>query len=106
MADGETFAWTGEYELNMNNRRTLSVALNVFEHFAPKLPEAYRDTPYVLLGQHRAVAAAQRAPAGAQTEVRRGRHDGPVDRHGARGPGRAAEGGRHAHSSTTARRGS
>ena len=50
IADGETFAWTGEYELNMNNRKTLSVALNVFEHFAPKLPESYRDTPYVLLG--------------------------------------------------------
>ena len=50
VADGDTFAWTGEYELNMNNRRTLSVALNVFEHFAPRLPEAYRDTPYVLLG--------------------------------------------------------
>jgi sugar/nucleoside kinase (ribokinase family) len=50
IADGETFAWTGEYELNMNNRKTLSVALNVFETFAPKLPESYRDTPYVLLG--------------------------------------------------------
>ena len=50
VADGDTFAWTGEYELNMNNRRTLSVALNVFEHFAPKLPESYRGTPYVLLG--------------------------------------------------------
>jgi sugar/nucleoside kinase (ribokinase family) len=50
IAEGETFAWSGEYELNMNNRRTLSVALNVFEHFAPKLPESYRDAPYVLLG--------------------------------------------------------
>jgi sugar/nucleoside kinase (ribokinase family) len=34
----------------MNNRRTLSVALNVFENFQPKLPESYRETPYVLLG--------------------------------------------------------
>jgi sugar/nucleoside kinase (ribokinase family) len=50
LADGQTFAWTGEYELNMNNRKTLSVALNVFEHFNPQLPESYRDTPYVLLG--------------------------------------------------------
>ena len=47
---GKTFHWSGEYELNMNNRRTLSVALNVFEKFEPKLPESYRDTPYVLLG--------------------------------------------------------
>lgn len=50
IAAGQTFCWSGEYELNMNNRRTLSVALNVFETFAPKLPEAYRETPYVLLG--------------------------------------------------------
>jgi sugar/nucleoside kinase (ribokinase family) len=50
VATGRTFAWSGEYELNMNNRRTLSVALNVFENFQPKLPENYRATPYVLLG--------------------------------------------------------
>ncbi len=50
VAAGQTFCWSGEYELNMNNRRTLSVALNVFETFQPKLPETYRETPYVLLG--------------------------------------------------------
>jgi sugar/nucleoside kinase (ribokinase family) len=50
VAAGQTFCWSGEYELNMNNRRTLSVALNVFEKFQPKLPENYRETPYVLLG--------------------------------------------------------
>jgi sugar/nucleoside kinase (ribokinase family) len=50
VAVGKTFCWSGEYELNMNNRKTLSVALNVFEKFQPKLPELYRETPYVLLG--------------------------------------------------------
>ena len=50
VATGKTFCWSGEYEQNMNNRRTLSVELNVFETFAPKLPEIYRTTPYVLLG--------------------------------------------------------
>jgi sugar/nucleoside kinase (ribokinase family) len=50
VAAGKTFCWSGEYEVNMNNRRTLSVALNVFEKFSPKLPESYRETPYVLLG--------------------------------------------------------
>ncbi len=50
VAPGQTFTWSGEYEVNMNNRRTLSVALNVFEKFEPKLPESYRETPYVLLG--------------------------------------------------------
>ena len=50
LADGLTFTWTGEYEVNMNNRKTLAIALNVFEKFEPKLPESYRETPYVLLG--------------------------------------------------------
>lgn len=50
VAAGQTFTWSGEYERNMDNRRTLAVALNVFENFAPKLPEAYRDLPYILLG--------------------------------------------------------
>ena len=40
VADGDTFTWTGEYEVNMNNRKTLAIALNVFEKFEPKLPES------------------------------------------------------------------
>src|SRR5476651_806774 len=50
VAVGQTFCWSGEYEQNMNNRKTLAIALNVFEKFEPKLPESYRQTPYVLLG--------------------------------------------------------
>src|SRR5580698_3311036 len=50
VAAGQTFCWSGEYEMNMNNRKTLAIALNVFEKFQPKLPESYRETPYVLLG--------------------------------------------------------
>jgi cytidine kinase len=46
---GKTFHWSGEYEANMNNRRTLKTELGVFETFNPKLPEAYRNTPFVLL---------------------------------------------------------
>ncbi len=49
IANGKTFRWSGEYEWDMNNRRTLSVALNVFERFRPVLPEPYRRTPYVFL---------------------------------------------------------
>ncbi len=49
-ADGLTFFWQGEYFENMNQRRTLRTDLNVFEHFDPKLPESYRDQPYLLLG--------------------------------------------------------
>ena len=49
IADGKTFRWSGEYESNMNNRRTLSIALNVFEKFNPILPAQYRNAPFVFL---------------------------------------------------------
>src|SRR5436309_2097876 len=46
---GKTFHWSGEYELNMNNRRTLLTELGVFETFTPTLPAAHQRTPFVLL---------------------------------------------------------
>ena len=49
IADGKTFHWSGEYEVNMNNRRTLSTELGVFADFSPNLPESCRKTPFVLL---------------------------------------------------------
>ncbi len=48
-ASGKTFHWAGEYEINMNNRRTLATELGVFETFTPNLPGAYRQSPFVLL---------------------------------------------------------
>jgi len=49
IADGKTFRWSGEYEWDLNKRRTLSVCLNVFETFQPNLPDSYKRTPYVFL---------------------------------------------------------
>lgn len=49
VAPGKTFHWSGEYELNMNNRRTLTTELGVFETFSPKLPPELKRLPYVLL---------------------------------------------------------
>jgi sugar/nucleoside kinase (ribokinase family) len=49
IADGKTFRWSGEYEWDLNTRRTLSVCLNVFETFQPNLPDGYKRTPYVFL---------------------------------------------------------
>ncbi len=46
---GKTFHWSGEYEANMNNRRTLLTELGVFETFTPTLPKAYQAAPFVLL---------------------------------------------------------
>ncbi|MCC6233261.1 MAG: sugar kinase, partial [Verrucomicrobiales bacterium] len=47
--EGTTFHWSGEYEVNMNNRRTLATELGVFATFSPDLPDSLRDTPFVLL---------------------------------------------------------
>lgn len=46
---GKTFHWSGEYEANMNNRRTLLTELGVFETFKPTLPESFRRSAFVLL---------------------------------------------------------
>jgi len=48
-ANGKTFRWSGEYSWDLNTRETRSIALNVFEHFKPVLPETYRQTDFVLL---------------------------------------------------------
>ena len=47
--EGKTFHWSGEYELNMNNRRTLLTELGVFEKFTPHLPTEHKKSPFVLL---------------------------------------------------------
>jgi sugar/nucleoside kinase (ribokinase family) len=49
-AEGETFRWSGVYEPDMINRRTVFTRLNVFADFAPRIPAAYRGAPFVLLG--------------------------------------------------------
>jgi cytidine kinase len=46
---GETFRWSGVYEANMDNRRTISTELNVFASFMPKVPASYRNCPYLFL---------------------------------------------------------
>jgi sugar/nucleoside kinase (ribokinase family) len=49
-ASGLTFRWAGRYDADLVHRVTLDTKLNVFASFAPKIPEAYKDTPFVLLG--------------------------------------------------------
>jgi sugar/nucleoside kinase (ribokinase family) len=49
---GKTFHWSGEYEANMDNRRTLLTELGVLEKFTPTLPEVQRNTPFVLLANN------------------------------------------------------
>ena len=45
-----TFFWRGRYHDNFNSRDTLDVQLNAFEGYSPKLPDAYKDAQFVLLG--------------------------------------------------------
>lgn len=48
--DGKTFQWSGKYHYDLNVRDTLFTHLNVFEKFEPKIPDAYRRSKYVVLG--------------------------------------------------------
>tara|TARA_Y100001934_G_scaffold47429_1_gene57379 strand:+ start:80 stop:1006 length:927 start_codon:yes stop_codon:yes gene_type:complete len=48
--DGKTFRWTGSYHGNMNEAQTHDTQLNVLESFRPDLPEEYKDSPYIFLG--------------------------------------------------------
>jgi sugar/nucleoside kinase (ribokinase family) len=64
---GKTFFWAGKYTDDMNDRVTLTTDLNVFADFNPKLPEGYRDEPYLMLGNiqpglQRSVRAQMRNP--------------------------------------------
>jgi sugar/nucleoside kinase (ribokinase family) len=48
--DGKTFFWAGRYHLDLNGRDTLTTDLNVLAGFNPVLPETYRDTRILCLG--------------------------------------------------------
>lgn len=48
-ASGKTFRWSGVYEKDMNNRRTLATELNVFGEFKPELPADYAKAPFLFL---------------------------------------------------------
>jgi len=47
---GKTFRWEGEYETNINVRRTLATHLNVFADFSPEVQEKHRSAECLFLG--------------------------------------------------------
>jgi sugar/nucleoside kinase (ribokinase family) len=47
---GRTFRWKGKYTYQLNEAQTLDTQLNVFQSFQPRLPDGYRDSKYVFLG--------------------------------------------------------
>lgn len=46
---GKTFHWSGSYNDNLNEAKTISTALNVFEKFDPRLNEKHRAAEFVFL---------------------------------------------------------
>ncbi len=48
--EGRTFRWKGRYGFDLNEAHTLDTQLNVFEDFSPRIPDSYRESPYVFLG--------------------------------------------------------
>jgi sugar/nucleoside kinase (ribokinase family) len=49
-ARGKTFHWSGRYADDLATRTTLDTQLNVFADFKPQLPEGWRDTELLFLG--------------------------------------------------------
>jgi sugar/nucleoside kinase (ribokinase family) len=48
--EGRCFAWSGRYHYDLNDRDTLATDLNVLERFDPVLPNTYRGSRIVCLG--------------------------------------------------------
>jgi sugar/nucleoside kinase (ribokinase family) len=48
-AAGTSFRWRGRYRHDLNSAETLETHLGVFSHFRPKIPEAFRRSPFVFL---------------------------------------------------------
>ncbi len=47
---GKTFFWKGKYHNDLNSRDTLITELNVLADFKPVVPENYKDTDFLMLG--------------------------------------------------------
>lgn len=48
--EGKSFRWEGFYEYDMNEAKTLKTELNSLETFQAKMPDSYKDSEYVYLG--------------------------------------------------------
>ncbi len=49
VADGQTFRWCGSYEYDMNEAKTHSTCLNVFQEFRPKLSAEHAKAEFLFL---------------------------------------------------------
>jgi len=46
----KSFFWEGEYHNDMNSRTTIATDVNVFEKFEANIPDSYKESDYLLLG--------------------------------------------------------
>jgi sugar/nucleoside kinase (ribokinase family) len=46
----KSFFWSGKYHIDMNTRDTLATELNVLAGFQPKVPQAFKDADFLMLG--------------------------------------------------------
>lgn len=49
VSPGETFHWEGRYTDDLTSRESIRTDLNVFATFQPKIPEAFAESPFVML---------------------------------------------------------
>lgn len=47
---GKTFKWSGKYHYDLNVRDTLLTELNVFQDFNPVIPDKFKKSKYICLG--------------------------------------------------------
>jgi sugar/nucleoside kinase (ribokinase family) len=47
---GASFRWRGRYRHDLNMAETLETHLGVFSNFRPKIPDKFRNAPFVFLG--------------------------------------------------------
>lgn len=50
VSGGKSFFWSGRYHDNMNTRTTLDTQLNVLENFTPNVPDKYRNSEVMMIG--------------------------------------------------------
>ncbi|MDR6969016.1 sugar/nucleoside kinase (ribokinase family) [Flavobacterium arsenatis] len=48
--EGKTFFWSGRYHNDLNSRDTLATELNVLADFQPKVPQDFKNSDVVMLG--------------------------------------------------------
>ena len=46
----KTFFWSGKYHKDMNTRDTLETQLNVLENFNPLVPDEFKESEFLMLG--------------------------------------------------------